>query len=147
MKIGELAKAARCTPETIRFYEKEGLMPDAERTDSNYRNYTDVHVERLRFIRNCRALDMAHDEIRALLQLTDTPADPCDSINSLLDEHIGHVDARLAELTHLRDQLTGIAPPVRRRTFGRGLRHRARSRDDGNRRPGREALAPRLKPL
>src|SRR5689334_2051768 len=108
MKIGELAKAARCTPETIRFYEKEGLMPDAERTDSNYRNYTDVHVERLRFIRNCRALDMAHDEIRALLRLTDTPADPCDSINSLLDEHIGHVDARLAELTQLRDQLTEL---------------------------------------
>jgi Cd(II)/Pb(II)-responsive transcriptional regulator len=105
MKIGELAKAARCTLETIRFYEREGLMPDAERTDSNYRNYTDVHVERLRFIRNCRALDMAHDEIRALLQLTDTPADPCDSVNALLDEHIGHVDARLAELTHLRDQL------------------------------------------
>jgi len=108
MKIGELAKAARCTPETIRFYEREGLMPDAERTEANYRNYTDVHVERLRFIRNCRALDMAHDEIRTLLQLTDTPADPCDSVNTLLDEHIGHVDARLAELTHLRDQLTEL---------------------------------------
>ncbi|KVT61584.1 Cd(II)/Pb(II)-responsive transcriptional regulator [Burkholderia ubonensis] len=108
MKIGELAKAARCTPETIRFYEKEGLMPDAERTHANYRNYTETHVERLRFIRNCRALDMAHDEIRALLHLTDTPGDRCDSVNALLDEHIGHVDARLAELTHLRDQLTEL---------------------------------------
>ncbi|WDD95883.1 Cd(II)/Pb(II)-responsive transcriptional regulator [Burkholderia sp. FERM BP-3421] len=105
MKIGELAKAARCTPETIRFYEKEGLMPDAERTDSNYRNYTETHVERLRFIRNCRALDMTHDEIRALLRLTDDPADRCDSINTLLDEHIGHVEARLTELQHLKTQL------------------------------------------
>jgi DNA-binding transcriptional MerR regulator len=89
-------------------------MPDAERTDSNYRNYTDVHVERLRFIRNCRALDMAHDEIRALLKLTDAPGDRCDSINALLDEHIGHVDARLAELAQLRDQLTEL----RRRCVG-----------------------------
>jgi Cd(II)/Pb(II)-responsive transcriptional regulator len=108
MKIGELAKAARCTPETIRFYEKEGLMPDAARTDSNYRNYTETHVERLRFIRNCRALDMTHDEIRALLRLTDDPADRCHSINTLLDDHIGHVDARLTELLHLKAQLTEL---------------------------------------
>ncbi|WP_246796365.1 Cd(II)/Pb(II)-responsive transcriptional regulator [Burkholderia perseverans] len=108
MKIGELAKAARCTPETIRFYEKEGLMPDAERTDANYRRYTEIHVERLRFIRNCRALDMTHDEIRALLRLTDDPSDRCDSINALLDEHIGHVNARLVELQHLKAQLTDL---------------------------------------
>jgi Cd(II)/Pb(II)-responsive transcriptional regulator len=105
MKIGELAKEARCTTETIRFYEKEGLMPDAQRTDANYRNYTAVHIERLRFIRNCRALDMTHDEIRALLRLTDHPTDRCQSIDALLDEHIGHVDARLAELHHLKEQL------------------------------------------
>lgn len=83
-------------------------MPDARRTDANYRNYTDTHLERLRFIRNCRALDMTHDEIRALLQLTDTPTDRCDSVNALLDAQIGHVDARLAELTHLREQLTQL---------------------------------------
>jgi Cd(II)/Pb(II)-responsive transcriptional regulator len=108
MKIGELAKAAHCTTETIRFYEKEGLMPDAQRTDANYRNYTTEHVERLRFIRNCRALDMTHDEIRSLLRLTDHPSDRCQSIDALLDEHIGHVDARLAELQHLRAQLTEL---------------------------------------
>ncbi|RKP45545.1 Cd(II)/Pb(II)-responsive transcriptional regulator [Trinickia fusca] len=108
MKIGELAKAAQCTTDTIRFYEKEGLMPDAQRTDANYRNYTAAHIERLRFIRNCRALDMTHDEIRALLRLTDHPADDCESINTLLDDHIGHVDARLAELQHLRSQLSAL---------------------------------------
>jgi len=108
MKIGELAKAANCTTETIRFYEKEGLMPDAQRTDSNYRSYSAEHVERLRFIRNCRALDMTHDEIRELLRLTDIPTDRCSSVNSLLDEHIGHVNARLAELEHLKAQLTGL---------------------------------------
>lgn len=105
MKIGELAKAARCTTDTVRFYEKEGLMLDAARTAANYRTYTVAHLERLRFIRNCRALDMTHDEIRALLQLTDSPESHCGSINALLDAHIGHVDARLNELRHLKGQL------------------------------------------
>jgi len=108
MRIGELAKVAHCTTDTIRFYEKEGLMPDAQRTDANYRQYSTAHVERLRFIRNCRALDMTHDEIRALLTLTDQPSDRCASIDALLDDHIGHVDARLAELQQLRTQLVTL---------------------------------------
>jgi Cd(II)/Pb(II)-responsive transcriptional regulator len=108
MKIGELAKIARCTPETIRFYEKEGLMPDAARTEANYRQYTSEHMERLRFIRNCRALDMTHDEIRSLLRLMDQPSEPCESIDALLTEHIGHVEARLGELQLLKAQLVAL---------------------------------------
>ncbi len=108
MKIGELAKAAHCTTETIRFYEKEGLMPDAQRTAANYRSYGAPHIERLRFIRNCRALDMTHDEIRALLRLMDHGSDRCESIDALLDAHIGHVDTRLAELEQLKAQLIGL---------------------------------------
>jgi len=108
MKIGELASAASCTTETVRFYEKEGLLPEAERTESNYRSYGPTHVERLRFIRNCRVLDMAHEEIRALLALMDAPADGCGAVNTLLDEHIGHVDARIGELLHLKQQLSAL---------------------------------------
>ena len=108
MRIGELAKMAQCTTETIRFYEKEGLLPQAKRTDSNYRNYTQAHAERLRFIRNCRALDMTHDEIRSLLRLIDHPADRCASIDALLGEHIGHVVRRLAELHQLKAQLVDL---------------------------------------
>jgi Cd(II)/Pb(II)-responsive transcriptional regulator len=108
MKIGELAKAARCTPETIRFYEKEGLLQGAQRTEANYRSYTSEHIGRLRFIRNCRALDMTHDEIRSLLGLIDHPANRCESIDALLSAHIGHVDARLAELQQLRAQLVDL---------------------------------------
>jgi Cd(II)/Pb(II)-responsive transcriptional regulator len=105
MRIGELAKAANCTTDTVRFYEKEGLLPPAERTAANYRSYTHTHVERLRFVRNCRALDMTHDEVRALLSASDKPGVGCGTINSLLDEHIAHVDERIAELMHLREQL------------------------------------------
>ncbi|HEY2607491.1 MAG TPA: MerR family DNA-binding protein, partial [Paraburkholderia sp.] len=74
----------------------------------NYRSYSATHVERLRFIRNCRALDMTHDEIRALLHLTDAPADGCGGIDALIDEHIAHVDTRIEELQQLKVQLTTL---------------------------------------
>ncbi|KDR28442.1 MULTISPECIES: Cd(II)/Pb(II)-responsive transcriptional regulator [Caballeronia] len=105
MRIGELAKAANCTTDTVRFYEKEGLLPPPERTEANYRNYTPAHIDRLRFIRNCRALDMTHDEVRALLSASYEPSIGCGTIDSLLDEHIAHVDERIAELVRLREQL------------------------------------------
>lgn len=108
MKIGELANLAKCTTETIRFYEKEGLLPEAERSAGNYRSYGPLHVERLRFIRNCRALNMTHDEVRALLALKDVPANSCGGVNALLDEHIGHVDARIEELLQLKRQLSAL---------------------------------------
>ncbi|WP_175946282.1 Cd(II)/Pb(II)-responsive transcriptional regulator [Caballeronia sp. BCC1704] len=108
MRIGELAKLANCTTETIRFYEKEALLPPPERNGANYRTYTQGHVDRLRFIRNCRALDMTHEEVRALLVASDDPSGNCESVNALVDDHIAHVDERLAELAHLRDQLTEL---------------------------------------
>ncbi len=108
MKIGELACAARCSTETIRFYEKAGLLPEPERSEGNYRQYGPQHLERLRFIRNCRGLDMAHDEIRALLGMIDHPARDCGAINHLLDEHIAHVQVRLRELQDLRRHLVGL---------------------------------------
>ena len=108
MKIGELASIAKCTPETVRYYEKEGLLPEAERSGSNYLNYVAAHLERLLFIRNCRALDMTHDEIRALLDLMDGPVEGCGGVNALLDAHIGHVDARIDELQQLKHQLSEL---------------------------------------
>lgn len=108
MKIGKLASMANCSTETVRFYEKEGLLPEPDRTDSNYRTYRSHHLERLRFIRNCRTLDMTHDEIRSLLGLMDHPQGDCEPVNTLLDEHIVHVDVRLQELARLRIQLLDL---------------------------------------
>ena len=90
MKIGELAKLTDCQVETIRYYEKEGLLPPPARSDGNYRLYTQAHTERLVFIRNCRSLDMTLEEIRSLLGLRDSPQDQCESVNALIDEHIHH---------------------------------------------------------
>eukprot|EP01030_Chromulinospumella_sphaerica_P019117 gene19117-18994_t len=75
MKIGELALVAQCTVETVRYYEKAGLLPEPARTPGNFRVYGPEHLERLRFIRNCRALDMSQEEIHTLLNLADQPAD------------------------------------------------------------------------
>ena len=108
MKIGELARLGQCTVETVRYYEKAGLLPPAARTGSNYRHYGDAHVARLRFIRNCRALDMMHDEVRALLGLVDQPANDCGGVNRVLDEHIAHVEVRIRELKQLKQQLVAL---------------------------------------
>lgn len=105
MKIGELAKQTRTQVETVRFYEREGLLPEAVRTDGNYRVYSQAHAERLGFIRNCRNLDMSLNEIRALLRFKDAPAENCGDVNSMLDEHIGHVAERIRELKVLEKAL------------------------------------------
>jgi Cd(II)/Pb(II)-responsive transcriptional regulator len=108
MKIGQLAAATDTPVEAIRYYERAGLLPAAPRTDSNYRVYEDAHVERLRFIRHCRSLDMALDEIRTLLQFRDAPDGDCTGVNALLDAHIGHVAQRIDELRALELQLKAL---------------------------------------
>ena len=108
MKIGELAKATDCAVETIRYYERENLLPEPARSEGNYRVYTQAHVERLTFIRNCRTLDMTLEEIRSLLRLRDSPQDQCESVNALVDEHIEHVQARIDGLMALQAQLVEL---------------------------------------
>ncbi|MGR5342300.1 MerR family transcriptional regulator, partial [Vibrio astriarenae] len=73
MKIGELAQRTGISIETIRFYEAQGLLPPPARAANNYRVYTPEHAEQLAFIAKCRSLDMAHTEIRRLLELQSNP--------------------------------------------------------------------------
>lgn len=114
MKIGELAKKAGCQVETVRYYEREGLLPAPARTEGNYRLYGNEHLERLVFIRNCRTLDMTLEEIQRLLALRDLPHESCAGINSLVDEHIEHVEARITSLMALRDQLSELRDRCKR---------------------------------
>jgi Cd(II)/Pb(II)-responsive transcriptional regulator len=108
MKIGELARATQTTVETIRYYEREGLLAMPQRTGANYRSYGEGDAERLHFIRHCRSLDMALPEIRVLLRFRDAPASDCGDVNALLDEHLGHVSARIGELRALERQLKAL---------------------------------------
>ncbi len=105
MKIGELGQTTGVEVETIRYYEKVGILPTPARTAGNYRHYGNQHVDRLNFVRRCRSLDMKLDEIRVLLQFRDTPESNCGKVNQLLDEHIGHVGERIAALTQLEQDL------------------------------------------
>lgn len=108
MKIGDMAAATQTPVETIRYYEREGLLPAAPRSAGNYRLYGPEHVERLAFVRHCRALDMTLDEIRALLRLRDAPQAGCGEVNALLDAHIGHVAERIRALRRLEKQLEAL---------------------------------------
>ena len=108
MRIGELAKKAGCAVQTVRFYEKEGLMRSPRRTSANYREYGPEHAERLAFITRCRSLDMSLPEIRALLRALEGPDDDCAPVDALLDQHIEHIATRIAELMQLKDELDAI---------------------------------------
>ncbi len=108
IKIGDLAKRSGCEVVTIRYYEKEGLLPKPTRSGGNFRLYGDAHIERLQFIRHCRSLDMTLSEIRALLGLRDNPTQDCGEVNVLLDIHIQQVEVRVAALLQVREHLVDL---------------------------------------
>lgn len=105
MQIKELSRATGVDIETIRYYEKAGLLPAPARRDNGYRDYGDDHLERLSFIRHCRALDMPLAEVGQLLQFLDEPPADCSDINRLVDEQLSRVRARLKSMRALEKQL------------------------------------------
>lgn len=112
MKIGALSTATGVPIDTIRHYEREGLLPEAARTEGNYRIYKAEHAQRLSFVR-LRGLDMTLDEIRVLLHFKDAPLEDCGEVNTLLDQHIGHVAHRIRELRALEKQLRELRDTCR----------------------------------
>lgn len=108
LKIGELAKRAECLVQTVRFYESEGLLPEPARSDGNFRLYSQAHLERLVFVRRCRAKDMTLEEIRQLLGFKDSPELDCGEVNALVDTHIAQVRAKIKDLRELERDLTDL---------------------------------------
>lgn len=105
MQIKDIARATGIDTETIRFYEKQGLLDAPPRRSNGYRDYGPTHVERLSFIRHCRALDMPLADIARLLALAERPPDDCNDVNQLVDAQIGRVRARLQSMRALEKQL------------------------------------------
>jgi Cd(II)/Pb(II)-responsive transcriptional regulator len=122
MRIGELARTAQCSVETIRYYEKEGLLPKPARSVNNYRIYGSNHLRRLLFVRNCRGLDISQKEVHALLGLMESAEHDCSSVIAVMDEHISHVDKRIGELRRLRDQLIDLRRKCRGQSKMRNCR-------------------------
>ncbi|WP_417513186.1 Cd(II)/Pb(II)-responsive transcriptional regulator [Marinobacter sp.] len=105
MKIGEISKQSSVAVETIRYYEKIGLLPTPDRDISGYRAYRAKHLDRLLFIKRCRNLDMAQEEIRELIRLSENPEADCHEVDALLARHLNHVRNRLKELATLENTL------------------------------------------
>lgn len=103
--IGRLSERTGVNIETIRYYEKIGLLPVPGRTDGGYRQYDDGHARRLQFIRRGRDLGFSIDDIRALLRLAEHPDHPCDDADRLATQHLTEVEKKIADLTRLSEQL------------------------------------------
>lgn len=105
MRIKELAQATGVDVETIRYYEKQCLLPVPARQDNGYRIYTDSHLERLAFVRHCRALEIPLADIRRLLSALDAPGEAHPDVDRLVQEQIERVRARLKSMRALEKQL------------------------------------------
>ena len=116
MNIGELARAAETKAETIRYYERIGLMPEPARTAGNYRDYSATHVSRLTFTRRARDLGFSIEEIRALLDLADHKEQSCEAVDAIAREHLADVKRKLADLSALRRELESMIGQCRHGT-------------------------------
>lgn len=105
MQIRDLARATGVEVETIRYYEKQGLLAAPPRRDNGYRDYGPEHLERLAFLRHCRALDMPLADIARLLDFAQTPHAHCGDVNQLVDAQLARVRARLDSMRALEKQL------------------------------------------
>jgi len=103
--IGPLAKLARVSVDTVRYYEKIGLLPRAERTASGYRIYNAPAADRLLFIQKAQKLGFTLDEIKQVLDLRGTGTLPCEEVISMGQQRLDAVEMQLAALTALRDSL------------------------------------------
>ncbi|MGM1062139.1 heavy metal-responsive transcriptional regulator [Saccharothrix sp. Mg75] len=108
MRVAELAEAVGVRPDTVRYYERAGLLNPPPRTASGYRAYPRDAVERIRFVRGCQHLGLTLREIAGLLAVRDTGVCPCEPAEELLHRHIAELDAELARLTALRAELAGM---------------------------------------
>lgn len=103
---GKLAE--RATPDAVRYYERAGLLPPAERTTSGYRSYSEADVERLQFVKGAQRVGLRLREVRELLEVMDRGMCPCEHTESLIRERIAEIDRELGRLRDLRGRLASI---------------------------------------
>ena len=113
MKIGELASRAGSNPETIRYYERIGLLPAPTRTSGNYRDYAQEHIDRLSFIRYARGLGFEISDIRSLLDLGEHPERDCGEVDHIASGHLRAVERKIEQLEQLRGELNRMLTQCR----------------------------------
>lgn len=103
--IGQMAKSGNCKVQTIRYYEKIGLLPVAHRTQGNQRIYSKELMNRLAFIRHSRELGFSLDQIRVILSLSDDPAHSCSDVDAIARNHLYQVESKIARLKSMQKEL------------------------------------------
>ena len=109
LTIGAVSKRTGCNIETIRYYEKIGVLPKPARRGSGYRSYTDADVRRLMFVRRARELGFSIDEVRALLRLADQQEPSCDAARALAVHHLADVRRKIRDLRAIERVLAETA--------------------------------------
>jgi len=105
LTIGQLGRATDTKIETIRYYEKIGLLPAPHRTRGNYRSYAAEHLQRLGFIRRSRELGFSIEEVRELLKLAAHGERPCEEVDQLVTRHLETTERKIEALRRLRREL------------------------------------------
>ncbi len=109
MRIGELARRTGVTTKTIRYYESIGLLPEPDRTPSDYRDYRPDAIERLQFVRDAQASGLTLNEIQSLVELKSAGQSTCEHTIELLRRHLADIDAQIAQLRTTRANLASLA--------------------------------------
>ena len=107
MKINELRKQSGIHLETIRYYEKMGLMPEPKRLENGYRDYDEASLKQLKFIKTCRALDFSLAEIKFFNEMKTQQSQHCE-VDSMLAKHLVSVEEKIAELTEIKHFLQSL---------------------------------------
>lgn len=118
MKIGALAQTIGTKAETIRYYERIGLLPEPPRTGGNYRDYGPAELARLRFIRRARDLGFTMAEVRQLLSLSDDQSQSCQAVDSIASLHLREVNRKLADLRKLKTELRNMVDDCQHGSVG-----------------------------
>ncbi|HEV2371575.1 MAG TPA: MerR family DNA-binding protein [Streptosporangiaceae bacterium] len=112
LSITQLAARASVRPDTIRYYERTGLLPAPARTSGDHRRYDECALDRLQFIRGAKRLGLRLDAIAELLEVRDTGQCPCEPAAELLRRRLSEIDAEMARLARLRGELTATLTAI-----------------------------------
>jgi DNA-binding transcriptional MerR regulator len=108
LRVSELAEAVGLSPDTVRYYERAGLLPPPARTPAGYRAYDAGALDRLRFIQGAQRLGLRLRDIADLLAIRDTGTCPCEPAEQLLRRRLAELDAEMARLAALREQMVAM---------------------------------------
>lgn len=105
MTVSELAKSASVTAQTVRFYEREGLLPQPDRDHSGYRNYDEKALRRLHFISEAKEIGFTLKQIRQLMGLNAASSQSCQCVQEMISERLVELESRLAAMRRMRKHL------------------------------------------